>query len=95
MNLLITKKEVVKLSDSTNDIISRLDKLIEQISLTNALLGARLMDYDTLKKTFISFDWQDIETAPERVDDAPEQKKQRLIIQNFYRIAEKPAEIGG
>ncbi len=36
--------------NNNDDIVSKLDELIKQIKLTNALLSARLIDYDALKK---------------------------------------------
>ncbi|MBR1603204.1 MAG: hypothetical protein IJ667_07180 [Synergistaceae bacterium] len=74
--------------NNNNALLAKLDALIEQVKLTNALLGAQVMSYEVQKRLNIELHWE----APEHGEDAPElPKKEYLTLQGLYRIVDDEA----
>ena len=44
--------------NNNNALLSKLDALIEQVKLTNALLGAQVMGYEVQKNLMLDLAWQ-------------------------------------
>ena len=73
---------------NNNALLSKLDTLIEQVKLTNALLGAQVLSNEIQKRLNIDLHWE----APEHGEDAPElPKKEYLTLQGLYRIVDDEA----
>lgn len=73
------------------EIIEKLDTLIEQVRLTNALMMASVMSDQSKFK--LLYDWRDMENLKCSEDEASEHgKRQRLIPLALYRIVDDEAQ---